>query len=157
MLSGGRPISIVDEADVSQRNVSFREMVVDLQRLDCRGLRFRHGRARRNHLEKRQVGVGVSQTSVSQRISWVLVESLPEIFNCFLQIFWVPFVPVVASLQVKPIRLSVFGVAFRQSLLHIAGQLKLQLLRNFPGKITLEKKNVLRLAVVLATPELRAS
>src|SRR5262249_23955036 len=156
MLSGGRPISIVSEADVSQRNVSFREMVVDLQRLDSRGLRFRHCQARRNHMEKRQVGVSVSQTCVSQRISWVLVESLPETFNGFLQTFWVPFVPVVASLQVKPIRFGVFGVAFRQSLLLIAGQLQLQLLRNFPGKITLEKKNVLRLAVVLATPELRA-
>src|ERR1041385_2242677 len=143
MLSGRRPISIVDKADVSQRNVSFREMVVDLQRLRSRGLRFRHGHARRNHMEKRQVWVGVSQTSVSQRISWVPVESLPEIFNGFLQIFWVPFVPVVASLQIKPICFGVFGVAFRQSLLLIAGQLKLQLLRNFPGNITLEKKDVI--------------
>src|SRR5204863_9421718 len=97
MLSGGRPISIVGEADVSQRNMRFREMVVDLQRLGSRGLRFRHGHARRNHMEKRQVWVGVSQTSVSQRISWVLVESLPEIFDGFLQIFWAPFVPGVAS------------------------------------------------------------
>src|SRR5262245_66157734 len=101
MLSGGRPISIVSEADVSQRNVSFREMVVDLQRLGSRGLRFRHGHARRNHMEKREVGVGVSQTCVSQRISWVVVEGLQEKFNGFLQTLWVQYVPVVTSLKVQ--------------------------------------------------------
>src|SRR5439155_12134408 len=156
MLSGCRPISIVGETDVSQRNVRFREMVVDLHRLGSRGLRFRHGLPRGNHMEKRQIGVGVSQSGISQRISWILVESLAEVFNGFLKAVCAPFVPVIASLQVKPIRFGVFGVAFRQSLFLIAGQLQLQLLRNFSGKITLEKKNVLRLAVVLATPELRA-
>src|SRR5215475_7993034 len=122
MLSGRRPISFVGKADISQRNLSFRQVAVDLQRLGSYGLRFWHGHARRNHMEKRQVRVGVSQTCVSQRISWVLGESLPETFNGFLQTFWVPFVPMKASLQVKPIRFSIFGIAFRKPLLLIAGQ-----------------------------------
>src|SRR6267378_2999533 len=131
-------------------------MVVDFQSLGGRDLRFRHGLPRGNHMEKWQVGVGVSQSGMSQRISWVFVESLAEIFNGFLQTFCAPFVPVIASLQVKPIRFGVFGVASRQSLFLIAGQLRLQPVRNFSGEVTLEKKNILRLAVVLATPELRA-
>jgi hypothetical protein len=83
------------------------------------------------------MGIGVSQACVSQRISWVFVESLPEIFNGFLQAPWAPFVPVIASLQIKPICFGVLRVAFRQSLLLIAGQLQSEFVRNFSGKIVL--------------------
>src|SRR5215470_1977627 len=111
--------------------MSLRKVLVYLQALRSGGLRFWHGLPGRHDTEKRQIGVGVSQACVWQRITWVFLESLAEILSRFLKVFRVPFIPVVASHQVEAIRAGVLGVALRQALLVISGQLQPQLLSNF--------------------------
>src|SRR6202166_1914261 len=113
MLSRSPPIPIVSKADVSQGDVSFCEMVIDLQCLLSYSLGPGHDVPGGNHIEKGEVDVGVGQTRVGQRIGRVFVDSLLEIFSCFLWSFLAAFVPVKAYFKERLIRLTIPRLALR--------------------------------------------
>src|ERR1700730_6404905 len=83
MLLGSRPIPIVRKADPSERNLGLGEVVVELERLQGRGLRFRPHLPRRKHTPEPEHFVAISQPGVSQRVSRVFLDSLLKVFNGF--------------------------------------------------------------------------
>jgi len=63
-----------------------------------------------------QKHVRIGQTSVGESIAGVFVDLLLKVLERFVEAFFRPPVPMMTALQVEPLSLGIFRVAFDQTL-----------------------------------------
>ena len=81
--------------------------------------------------------VRLGEAHIGQRVGSVLLNRLLKILDGSLDLFFGPFVPVIAPLEVKLIGFATLRVAFRQALFLFSAQLQPQALRDLAGDFLL--------------------
>jgi hypothetical protein len=94
---GSRPVPIEPELDVPHRDVRFGEIVIELERLERRGLRFRN----RFYPVRAEEQVRVGEPGVCKRVLRVLVDRLLEVLDGLFESADCALVPVSTAPQVS--------------------------------------------------------
>src|SRR2546425_1652401 len=117
---------------------------------DCR-FHFLSCLLRRQRAVERHTVISVRYLCVGRCKIRVQIDRLFEVRDGYLII--ASIAPEEAALQVKLIGFRVIGLALRESLLLIAGQLQAQPVRDLLRDLALELKHVAQLPVVLSAPK----
>ena len=99
--------------------------------------------------------IRVRHSGVGQRIAGIFFDGLLKIFQTFLHAFVGSLVPIVASLQIKPISLRILGIALGDCPLFFPVQLNAQVRRDGFGNVFLDALDVRQLLGILFAPDLR--
>src|SRR5947209_1103380 len=79
------PVPVIRSFDLAKSSVSFSELVINLQRPQGCCFGFWVCFPWRKHTVTTEQAVGVSQTSVGDRVTWVLGNCLLEVFGALFQ------------------------------------------------------------------------
>src|ERR1700680_1895692 len=148
------PVPVVLEINQSQENVSFRELSVQFERLER--VRANQVRSLANTQSTPNIAfaIGISQSSVSPRVTRVDANGLLKVFDGLLDCGGISFAGVVIAEQVGVIRLGVDGASASEALPLLRRQLNLDLTDDSLRYLALHDQHILRVALVYFGPQL---
>src|SRR5262249_36109610 len=124
-------------------------MAIKLQRLEGGGLGFWKGIFRRKHAVVTEQVVAVGQAGIRQRVARIILGSLAEILDRFLQPLGRPLVPKIAPPQVKLISLGINRLSLGELFFLLTTQLERECLGHLSGYCVLESKDVSEVLIEL--------
>ncbi len=146
------PLPIVKPQYGRQRRVGLGEIGVEPQGSQCRGLSLGERLVGREITVPPQEHVGIGDTGVGKAVAGVFPNCLLKVLDRLVEPFFGPTVPVMTTLQIKPVGLGILGVMSGESLLFCPRQLQPQFFRYLVGNFVLDHKDVARLAIILRAP-----
>src|SRR5215213_11468266 len=102
-----RQVPFVIHFNDGKRGVSFGQRLINLQRFCHCWSSFGVGLLRSKIIKTRERVIRISHSRISLCVSRILLQSLGEILDAFLESVLRPFVPVVTPLQIRLISLIV--------------------------------------------------
>src|SRR5450432_3627937 len=148
------PIPIVCKEYAGQCRMRLHKSVIQLQCLHRCGLREWHFFSRWQRIRWHMVTV--SQPRVSSSVTRVSFDRGLKVPDRFLHAIRCPFIPVVSTLQIELISLSILRGVSSQPFFLLTLQPQAQLVGDFTGNIFLHGEDVRKLAVVPPAPQFRA-
>src|SRR4029434_820226 len=145
---GRRIVPIEPQSNLSQRTMSSRDRVIQLNCFQCRGPGFWESLLGREFAVQNQVTIAVGQPGVSLGITRVVLNSLVEVLDGLFRFFFCKFVPVVTSLEISLMGFRLDTTGTGQSHLLLWRHFDADLAGNRPRNLALQCQNVAQIALI---------
>src|SRR4029434_8768801 len=151
---GRRIVPIEPQSNLSQRTMSSRDRVIQLNCFQCRGPGFWESLLGREFAVQNQVTIAVGQPGVSLGITRVVLNSLVEVLDGLFRFFFCKCVSVVRSLEISLMSFRLDPTCGCQARLLLWRQLDTNLTRDRPGDLALKCQYVTQIALIALGPYL---
>src|SRR6185369_15989865 len=107
-----------------------------------------------NHSPGRAESEVTAYPGVTERVSWICLDSPLKKISALLEFFRRGFPPVITTFQIELIRLNIVCVALQNGVFFFAQQLDLQSVDYCQGNFVLYFEDVFHLSIVTLRPQL---